>query len=95
MIKTGLEDLNETIAKQRKGGWGTQFGLFKKFRFKTKLSKTDTVLLSFASVSQNYKIKVSLSFASFRFGSFALFRLKYVSFRKFCFRGSFASKFRF
>jgi hypothetical protein len=56
MIKTGLEDLNETIAKQRKGGWGTQFGFFKKFHFKTKLSETDTVSLSFASVLQNYKI---------------------------------------
>ena len=37
----------------------------KKFRFKAKLSETETVLLRFASVSQNHKIKVLLR--KFRF----------------------------
>ena len=54
----------------------------KKFRFEAKLSETETVSLRFASVSQNHK----KSFASFRFVSFALFRYKSVSLRKFRFK---------
>ena len=54
---------------------------FKKIHFEAKLSETETVLLCFASVSQNHK-KISLHFASFRFVSFALFRFSFAKPRK-------------